>query len=58
MAIALEVDCHDWHREYCELYWKHNELLIIATVHSLSEARKVACRMNELVRLLGYVPAP
>jgi hypothetical protein len=57
MAIARISDCEAWHREYCELYWKHNELQLIGTCAAASEAAKVASRMNELVRLLGYTPA-
>lgn len=57
MAIARAVDCENWHSEYCELYWYHNELQIIGTCYAQSEAKKAESRMNELVRLLGYMPA-
>ncbi len=57
MAIARISDCEAWHLEYCELYWMHNELQVIGTARAQSEARKMEARMNELVRLLGYVPA-
>jgi len=57
MAIARQSDCDAWHREYCDLYWEHNEYQIVGTAYALSLAKKIEVRMNELVRLLGYVPA-
>lgn len=57
MAIARISDCEAWHREYCDLYWKHNELQVIGTREAHREARKVEARMNDLCKLLGYIPA-
>jgi hypothetical protein len=58
MAIARQVDCDAWHREYCELYWECNEYQIIGTAAAQSLVRKMQARMGELIRLLGYTPAP
>lgn len=54
--MARISDCQDWHTEYCELYWKLNELQLIGNAYAYREARKVLKRMDFLIACLGYTP--
>lgn len=42
---------------YCELYWEHNELQLVATPAALELAAQYAKVMQEISYTLGYTPA-